>query len=321
MTWVDVLLAVASFFFALNLGGSGLAPAFSVALGARIVRRRTAAFLFGLFVVIGALLLGRFVAKTLGSGLVPSSDFDHRTALCVIAAAALSLFAANVIGVPQSTIWVTVFSIVTVGLVHSNVNTEMITHRLIPAWIGLPLLAFGVSRGVVHLFYPLRGWTVRVYEHLVKHEWKLKALVVASSCYVALAIGSSNVANVVAPLVSAGVVSTTVGFLLIAPLFGLGAAVFGGPARTVGRDIVPIGPFTAAICNVVVGSIILMASRLGIPQSLVQVSSATVLAVAHAKEGLDQVASHGVVRKIGLIWVVTPLLASALTFVLLRTLA
>jgi sulfate permease len=317
---VDALLAGTSVFFALNLGGSGMAPAFSVALGANIVRRRTAALLFAACVFAGALLLGRFVAKTLGSGLVPPSTFDHRTALCVIGGAAAALFAANIIGVPQSTIWVTVFAIVTVGLDRGNLKTDVLFYRLIPAWVGLPLLSFLLTRGVVHLFYPLRGWNFRFYEHMVKHEWKLRAIVVGSSCYVALAIGSSNVANVVAPLATAGVLNMATGFLLISPLFGVGGAIFGGPARTVGREIVPIGLFTAAICNVVVGSIILLAARFGIPQSLVQVNAAAVMAVAHAKDGLDQVLGHGVIRKIAVAWLVTPFLASAITLVMLRVL-
>jgi len=89
----------------------------------------------------------------------------------------------------------------------------------------------------------------------------------------------------------------------------------------VGRDIVPVGLATATLCNLVVGTILLAANSAGIPQSLVQLNGAAVLAVALAKHGREGLAERRVVRKIAVLWVITPLLAAGITIALLRILS
>jgi len=314
---IDILLLVLSGFFALNMGGSGVAPAFGVALGSKMIRPRPAFFLYGTFVVLGALLLGKGVAKTLGNDLVPPVTFDRFTTLAVVGSAALALLAANILKIPQSTIWVTVFSITAVGLVRGNLNTDTLFRRIYPAWVALPLASFALSAGITRIFYPLRGWNYRLYEHLLKHEWKLKWLVVASSCYVALANGGNNVANVVGPLSAAKVLPMRTAFLLMAPIFGFGAALFRSPAKTVGNMVVPIGLFSASIVNIVTGTILIIASSFRIPQSLVQVNMFAVLAVSLVKDGAYQMSRHRTVWRIFALWFITPLIAAGTTWMLL----
>lgn len=317
MSTIDALLLLSSFVFAVNMGGSGLAPSFAAALGAGVVPRRWAVVLFGVFVTVGALSLGKFVAKTLGSGLVPAEDFAHGTALCVIASATVALLLANLLKIPQSTSWVTVSAIATVGLVRADLNTDTILYRLVPAWIGLPLLSFVLTGLLLRPFYPLRGGNLRAFEWLSRHQRSLGLIVLATSCYVATAIGSNNVANVVGPLAAAGVVDVTTGFLVAAPLFALGALVFRSPAETIGRKIVPLGLVTAAVANLVTASVLLCASWLGIPQSLVHINAASVAAVSLAKEGAWQMMRRDQLGRIGLTWLATPAIAAALTLTLL----
>jgi sulfate permease len=321
MSLVEIGLLAASVFFALNIGGATMAPAFSAALGARLIARPWAVLLFGVFVTAGALLLGRFVARTLGSSLVPRATLDTITVLCVISGAAAALFMANVLKIPQSTTWVTVFGIGVVGLTRGNLNADTFLYRLLPAWIGLPVASFVLTVILVRLFYPLRGWNYRVYEHLQKHEWKLRAFTLISSCYVAVAVGANNTSLIVGPIAAAGTLERDAAFLAIAPLFALGAGLIPWPARTIGKDIVPLGVFTASLSNLVVGTCLITASRLGIPQSLVQLSTASVLGVSFVKEGDVRFMHGGLIKKIGILWLVTPLLASALTWILLAVLA
>jgi len=318
MSSVHVLLLGTSLFFALNMGGSGLAPAFAGTLGAGLVRRRTAVCLFAGFVLFGALVLGGFVAKTLGRDLVPVETLREPVVLCVLLSAAVTMFLANLLKIPQSTSWVTVFAIATVGVHFGNLQPDTILQRLLPAWIGLPAASFLLTAAVTRLFYPLRLANLRAHERMVKHGRTMSVLAVAASCYVALAIGSNNVANVVGPLSAAGVVDVVDGFVLIAPLFGLGALLFRAPAETVGNAIVPLGLATATITNVITGSLLLVASLLGIPQSLVQINAASIIAVSLVKEGSWSLMPAPVLRKIGLLWLASPIIAAVLTAVLLN---
>ena len=309
---VNALLIAFSIFFALNMGGTGFSPAFSAALGAKLVRRTAALLLFAIFVGIGALLVGGNVVKTLGAGFVPPETIDRPTALVLVAAAAGTLFVANLVKIPQSTTWVTVFALISLGLVRGNLSWDAFLHRLLPAWLAIPPVAFLATWWFTRRLYPLRGWNYRLYEHLTKHEWKLRTLVVASSCYVALGIGASNVPNVVAPLATAGVFGVQTGMLLFTPAFALGGVMFSRTAMTIGSEVVPLGLYSATIINIVVGSLILASAWLGIPQSLVQTQVLCVFAIAFAKEGGDGLLRHRMIRRIGLLWIAAPLIAAGL---------
>lgn len=312
------LLLAASAFFALNMGGSTMAPAFGVAIGAGLLRRRAAVALFCVFLIAGSLALGKLTATTLSRDIVPPGTLDRTTTLVAVGAAAMALFLANALSIPQSTVWVTVFALTAVGVARGNLIEETLYRRFIPVWIALPLASFAATTALMRIFYPLRGWNYRVYEHLQKHTWKLKALVVLSSCYVAFAAGGNNVANVVGPLVAADVFDTTTAFLIMAPIYSLGGVLFRAPTNTVGRQIVPIGLFSASICNVVTGSMIIIASLLQVSQSLVQVNMATVLAVSFVKDGSHLTLRHRTLWRVLALWFVTPLIAFGLTWIVLK---
>jgi sulfate permease len=310
MSPVEILLLAVAAFFALNMGGSGFAPAFAVALGSKTLSRRTSTLLYGAFVMLGALLLGNMVAKTLSSGIVPEAALPPYRALIVLGAATSALFVANYLKVPQSTSWVTIFALAGLGLVLGELNQQTILWRLLPAWIGLPVLAYVITRLAIRVFYPLRAGNFRLHERLARGPRTLKLLVLATSCYVATAIGSNNVANVVGPMLSTGLVGQTSGFILAAPLFGLGAILFPDPARTVARGIVPLGPLAASLVGLVVGTLLFVASSIGTPQSLVQLNAAAVLAVWRVKNEGESTMEHQVIRKMFLLWLVTPVLAA-----------
>ncbi|MBA3455406.1 MAG: inorganic phosphate transporter [Deltaproteobacteria bacterium] len=317
MSAVELALLAVGGWFAFNMGASGLAPAFGATIGARLISPRWAALVFGIFVIAGALLLGPNVAKTLGSGIVPGRSFDTVTTLIVLGAANVALLLANLLKMPQSTSWVTVAAIVTLGLHQRDLNTEMLTHRLLPAWLVLPLAGFVISAGLMKYLYPLDGSRFGLHSWLSQRTGVMRGLAFASACYVALAIGANNVANAVGPCSAAGLFSVGTGMLLLAPMFGLGAGVLAGPAKTIARDVVPLGLFAATICNVVVATLLIVASYMGLPQSLVQMNAAAVLGVALVKEGHSGMLDGRGTRRMLMLWIVTPILAAGLTWIAL----
>ena len=60
-------------FLAVNMGASGTAPSFAAPLGANLIRRESVPGLFGLFVLLGAVVAGHKVVRTLSGEILPAS--------------------------------------------------------------------------------------------------------------------------------------------------------------------------------------------------------------------------------------------------------
>lgn len=318
MSLVLIALTIVAALLALAMGSSGLAPSFGASLGAGVVSRRAALAAYAVCLLIGAVLLGDRVASTLGRAIAPAEAFTPAVTLAVLAAVAIAMTGATLLSIPQSTSWVTVAAIVVVGLDRGTVDLHTLYARLLPAWILLPLCSYLLVWFWLRRLYPLRPDNMRLHEHLKRWRPRLRWLVVAGGCYVALAIGSNNVANVVGPLAASGAVEMALGMWLVAPMFGLGAWLLPGPAETMGRSIVPLGEVTAATASVVVGTLLLTASLFGVPQSLVQLQAGAILAISRVKEGSVQRMPRAQLAKIGAVWLGAPLLAAALTRIALE---
>ena len=64
-------------FLAINMGGSGTSPSFATAYGSGMLRRDLIPGLFGLCVLVGALLAGKNTAITLGKGIIPADSLNY----------------------------------------------------------------------------------------------------------------------------------------------------------------------------------------------------------------------------------------------------
>ncbi len=312
-----VLLVLVVVFFAMNMGASGVAPSFAAGYGARLIKRNTAMIVFGIFVIIGALLLGRNVALTLGKGLVPKECMNFNAVLIILFSASVSLFMANILRIPQSTSQVTVSAIVGVGLYAGRLSTKALFSKIIPMWVALPLLAYVLTFLLYRRAYPPGHDNLHIYERMFANEKKLKVSSLATGCYVAFAIGTNNVANAVGPLFGAGILEIWAGLLLIAPLFGLGAWVIGdGPLETAGREIVPLGKVSGTLVAFVTATLLIFASTLGIPQSLVQLNLASIFAISAVKNGHRYTLDQHLARKTFIVWAITPVLSLAIAYAL-----
>jgi phosphate/sulfate permease len=313
----NILIAISVVFFAMNMGASGIAPSFAAVYGGKLIKRKQALVFFSIFVIIGAVLLGRNVSLTLGKGLLPGEVLGPNTALIIIAAAALSLFLANLLKVPQSTSQVTVGSIVGAGLYFRQIKLNTLLLKILPAWVLLPAASFLFTFLLYRKVYPPKHNNLHIYEKLFAHEQKLKASALAVSCYVAFAIGSNNVANAVGPLFGAGVIGLLPGLLLISPLFGAGAFTLGrGPLETAGKEIVPLGVFSSTLVSFITATLLIAASLMGIPQSLVQLNILSLFAISCLKNGHKSTIGLHITKKTLVIWMVTPLLAMGISYLL-----
>ena len=313
-----ILLIIVVIFFAMNMGGSGIAPSFAAVYGAKLLSRGKIIFLFSVFVIAGAILLGSNVSLTLGKGLVPKEFMSLKVVFIILISASLSLFLANILKIPQSTSQVTVGAIVGAGLYFRHLYTKTLFLKIFSMWIILPFLSYIITLFLFRFVYPPREENLLTYEKMFIHEKKMRNLGLISSCYVALAIGANNVANVVGPLAGAGIIGIKEGLLLLSPLFGIGSWFLGkGTTETAGKEVVPLGIVSSTLVSFITATLLIFASVMGVPQSLVQLNLCSIFAINSIKNGYSSTIKHSMVRKTVFVWVITPLIAVFLAFFLL----
>lgn len=306
LSWLAMIaLAV---FFAINMGCSGTGPSFASAYGAKILSHKRVALLFATFVIIGAYALGHRVVKTISKGLIPQETLSTQVILVILLAACIALVMANFLKVSQSTSQVTVFAIVGIGLFCGDLKASTFAVML-PMWLILPITSL--------IFAWLLGkFSYEKFLKTRKHEIVSKLFVVGTCCYVAFGIGSNNVANAAGPLVGGGVFNNLVAVLILAPCFGIGSLLIGGRVlRTMGKDIVNIDLTAASLICIVTGSLLVLASYIGIPQSLVQLNALAIIGFGLSR-GRGHV-DYRTIAKLIKIWVVAPIIALLISFSLI----
>lgn len=300
------------------MGASGIAPSFAAIYGGNIIKKRNALLLFSVFVILGAIVLGSNVVVTLGKNLLPREFLTFNTALVILASAAASLFLANILKIPQSTSQVTVCAVIGAGLYFRHLNFSTLLLKILPMWIILPLASYFLTFLLYRNIYPPEHDNLHIYQKVFANEKKLKISAVVVSCYVAFAIGSNNVANAVGPLYGAGIVNVLSGLAMVAPLFGIGAYVLGkGPLDTAGKEIVPLGIMSSTLVSFVTATLLIFASLLGIPQSLVQLNIFSIFAVSCLKDGHRSAFNQNITKKTLIVWAVTPLAAAIFSYLAL----
>jgi len=323
-----IIPLLAAMFLGVNMGGSGAAVAFSTAYGARVLRLDLVPGLFGLCVLAGALLAGSRVADTIGRGIIPSEAMGSGVVTVVLLAIAFSIMLANLLGVPQSTSQATVLALVGAGLYLDRLKITFLLTWIIPAWIIMPVLAYLLTHALGHIIHkPIRNTGGVDFAVLARHPI-LRWGVIAAACYVAFSIGANNVANATGPIASLiqkeiGADDSTSGIamllamVIVAPCFAFGGSIFGPRVvKDTGTEITRFGPLGASAVSVVTGSLLLSASLLGIPSALAQLNVGAIIGLGSYKEGHSAVFSRRHVRKILVVWAVSPALAFILGFTL-----
>lgn len=295
-------------FFSVNMGGASFAASFAAPFGGKLIKGYAAGFLFIGFVMLGAMAMGENVSITLGRKLIAPELIGPKAITVIFVSAGLSMFVSNMMRIPQSTSLVTVASIAGVGAYYGKVRFATLAF-MVPFWVVLPVLSYYATHWITGLMYPPRKKNFWIYERFINHQGKLRAMVVAMSCYSAFAVGTNNVANVVGPLMGSMRDMTVMQLLILfAVLYGLGAFIFTEPIKTAGQKIVPLGLLTASVVSMVSGTLMIVASAFGVPQSFVMLKMGAIFAVASLKDGSTETFRKPMTKKTLYTWTINPII-------------
>ncbi|KUP33056.1 sulfate permease [Bacillus halotolerans] len=300
-----------SLFFAVNIGASGAAASMGVAYGSGAIKKKTyALILCAVGVLAGAVIGGGEVVKTISSGIIPEQTITLTIVCIIIGAAALSLFTANLLGIPLSTSEVTVGAVVGVGVAYKVlfVNNLLI---IVSFWIFVPLFAFGFTFFVAKLF---RYFKIEITSS--RKQNILGILLLCAGFFEAFSAGMNNVANAVGPLVAAGVLDVAKGTLYGGVFVALGALILGRRVlETNGKKITRFSKGEGILLSGTGAGLVIISSIFGMPVPLAQVTSSSIIGIGMAKNG-PNVFHKQVVQTMLKVWIVSPFLSLSISYLL-----
>jgi PiT family inorganic phosphate transporter/sulfate permease len=316
---IIVTLVVASGVLAMNIGGNNTAAEMGPAYGAGVRTRRQALVLIAVFCTLGAVFAGDRVLHTVGRELIQGRGLatNPAAALVVVVSAIALIATANILRVPVSTAHVVVGAIIGVGLFQGTTNLAL-AGRMLAWWVATPLVALVVCYLLGRGAYP---WIVHLIgrlntEHAVNRF--LSIVLTLSGCWMAFSAGSNSLAKAMAPAVSAGALLPSSAAIFGALGMASGALLLGGRTlQTVGKEITSVCPLCAALVELVSASIVFTASRHGMPVSLAEIVTCSVIGFGCAAGGLRKTANNHHVRRMMVLWPLAPVSAASITFGLL----
>ncbi len=188
MSW---LFLSSGLFLGWSLGANDAANLFGTAVGTKMVRFATAAFVASAFVVLGAVAGGAGAAGTLGRlGAVDTLP----AAFAVALAAGLSVFLLlKKIGLPVSTSQTIVGAIVGWNVFTGRPTDTKALMQILSSWIICPLLSGLVA---ALLFLAVRAAFPHFKFHLLKVDAWTRAGLLGVGAFAAYSLGANNIANV-----------------------------------------------------------------------------------------------------------------------------
>ena len=324
-----LILLSSGLFLGWALGANDAANVFGTAVGTGMVRFTTAAIFCSIFIILGAVISGAGTTETLGKlGAINALPGSFMAAF----AAAFAVYLMTKTGLPVSTSQAIVGAIIGWNL-FSGTSTEMKTlNNILSTWVLCPVLA-AVFSAVI--YKTMVGSIRRAKIHLLTTDAYTRIGLILAGIVGSYSLGANNIANVVGVFVPANpftdfnvtdlIVFSGTQQLFLVGAIAIGVGVFTYSKRvmvTVGNSLLPLSPIGAWVA-VVSHSIVLflfasqgleaILQSHGLPTiPLVPVSSSqavvgAVIGIALTKGGRG--IQWGILFKIGLGWIVTPVIA------------
>jgi PiT family inorganic phosphate transporter len=314
------LVVLASLFLGWSAGANDAASAVGTPIGAGTIGRRTAILIVVVFSVIGFLLQGQYVSKSVGAGLLPNGVFENKSMLlAAIASVAITTIFTIVLSLPISINHALVGGILGVGLMSGMISdlNHSILYGIIACWLTTPLISFMLTV----FFHKFVVTPVASRMNWVDFSKAFKFLSVCGAIAVSYNLGASAISTILSPLLSSDIaeslrldgmltVQTVLG-LLIAVAFGLGVVTFSGRViRTISSKIALLGPSTAFSAQFCAALTVYFFVLLGLPASITHAIVGGIAGIGVLKN--TRTLSSRTLTVIILGWIFTPIVSALL---------
>ena len=304
-----IILLFAGAYVGWNIGANDTANCIGTTIGAGLLSYRRAVLLVAGFAILGAILQGQHVMKTIGKGIV-QEDLNVLAVCVVLLCSGLFVTIATFKQIPTSTSQAIVGGVVGVGLA---IDAPIYTTKfwtIAGSWVVCPVmvmaLAFMLSKAIGVILNHVKS-SILIIQQVM--GW----LAILSGCYVAYSMGANNAGNAVGPISSLGLFPQVSLLAIGGSAIAVGAITYGRKvANTVGKEITPLdvrGAFAAQTASAAGTHLF---SVLGIPVSTSSAIVGAVIGVGLVKGA--RTISRKTVLRILIGWVLTPCLAAITSF-------
>ncbi len=185
-----ILYIASGLFLGWSLGANDAANIFGTAVGAKVVKFKTAAIIMSIFVIIGAVASGSGASHTLGKlGAINSLA----GAFVVALAAAVTVFIMTKYGLPVSTSQSIVGAIIGWNLFSSNPTSMSTLSKIVMTWVLCPVLAALFSIVFYKIFKRSTG---KLKLNLFLRYYYIRIGLLVVGAFGAYSLGANNIANV-----------------------------------------------------------------------------------------------------------------------------
>lgn len=282
--------------------------------GSRILSMKQILLIATAFAILGAILLGESVSKTVGNSVL-IIEITYAVAITILVSTAIWLILSSALGLPISTTHATIGAIIGLGLLKGGI-AGLNGWKLLEMgfwWVLSPIIGYVVTYGVFKLFHNYKAKHLNGFQSYEKMEKRFAYIVLIVISVAAFSRAGNDSSNAVGIVVGLGE-DIRVDFLLVITGISLagGLIVLGrGVIKNVGR-ITELHPSTAFTAQIPTAAILFLGTALGIPLSGTHMLVASLVGLSKAnhtptKKGL---------WKIVLVWFLTFPIAAILSIVL-----
>lgn len=300
-----------------SIGANDAANSLGTAVGSKVITLRQGILLITVFGLLGAVVLGACVTKTIGKGIVPLDLLDQRTALYIALGASFSACAWVVLAtfwkMPISTSHAIVGAVAGAGLAVGAPVKWKVLGDIFVCWFFTPL---GAALAGYLIYLILKN----VFYRIVPRRWAQKVLtvlIILSGCYVAFTWGANDVANATGVLAGTGTLSPNLCIVLGAIAIGIGIITWGYKViETIGSEITHLLPLMAFAAQAASALNVHVYTVLGVPVSTSHSIVGAIFGVGLVK-GV-RVVNLRILREIIFCWLATPFVSGVISFIVLK---
>lgn len=331
---ITILYITSGLFLGWSLGANDAANLFGAAVGAKVVKFRTAAIIMSVFIIIGAVASGSGASHTLGK---LGSITTLAGAFIVAFASAVTVFVMTRYGLPISTSQSIVGAIIGWNLFSSNPTSMSTLSKIVMTWILCPVLSAIFSI----IFYKIfKNRTKNIKLNLFLRHYYIRIALIVVGAFGAYSLGANNIANVMGVFTNSielptldlylfSINKTQILFLLGSVAISVGIFTYSkNVMSTVGNNIYKLSASTALIvvlsssfvlflfASVSLQNLLLSLNLPTIP--LVPVSSSQAVVGAIIGIGLakgDKNINYNKLGKIAFGWLLTPTISLLLSYI------